>query len=101
MYQRFFALALILAITVDAQDYNSNYAEPAPMPNFPDEADFTMISIPSDFGNFENNIQEAGFVMWVESDNTDLNDWIASFDFIAAGFGAPNYEVFGGGIKFV
>ena len=99
MYGKFAALAFIISKT-SAQD---DYDEPAPMPWFREDPNFySMITFPDDesFGDFKNNIAHAGFAMWVDTDNTDLTDWIDSFNWKSVDFPKPNYEVFGGGVIF-
>lgn len=64
---------------------------------------FTEITIPDDetFGDFVNNIDNASFGLWDDSDNADIADWIDQNDFTDAGFGEPTLEVFGGHVGFI
>jgi hypothetical protein len=106
MYEKFTTIALLFAIAVNAQDDESNaeFLDPAPMPAFPEDKEFyTAIAIPSDeeFGDFPNNIAYAGFALWEDSENTDLQDWIDVIDWDAVDFPEPNFEVFGGGVGFI
>ena len=106
MYEKFTAIALVFAIAVNGQDDGStaDVLDPAPMPVFPEDKDFyTHIAIPSDedFGDFPNNIAYAGFALWEDSENTDLQDWIDAIDWEAVDFPEPNFEVFGGGVGFI
>jgi hypothetical protein len=106
MYEKFTAIALLFAIAVNAQDEEStgDVLDPAPMPDYPEDKEFyTRIEIPSDedFGDFPNNIAYAGFALWDDSENTDLQDWVDAIDWDAVDFPEPNFEVFAGGVGFI
>ena len=77
--------------------------EPAPLPGFSEDPEFyTYVNIPSDedFGDFANNVALAGFALWGDSENTDLQDWIAANDWDLLDFPEPTGEVFGGFVGF-
>ena len=85
MYKKFAALAISFTVAVNAQDEDSvaDVLDPAPMPAYPEDKEFyTGIAIPSDedFGDFPNNIAYAGFALWDDSENTDLQDWIDAIE---------------------
>jgi hypothetical protein len=74
------------------------------MPDFSEDLDiYSPVTIPSeeDFGDFANNVAYAGFALWDDSENTDLQDWVENFDWAAVDFPEPTGEVFGGGIGFI
>ena len=101
MYEKFIALACVLAATVDAQcdpyydvcdDYGLDSAAPVPM--FPmDESAYVMMDVPSPASD---HMTWVAFSVFNDDWNVSLEAWIATYDWANASFDQPNYEVFSG-----
>ena len=100
MYEKFIALALVLAATVEGQDCDPYYGEcgtedaSAPVPNFPmDPEAFSFLELPEAAASF---MMYVGFGVFDDMNNEALDAWIAGFDWENHSFAQPNYEVFTG-----
>ena len=99
MYEKFAALAFALIVTVQAQeeDYYNTYGadyEQAMAPTFPvDIAEY--LTIPYDFGDFNNKIDSVGVALWYDGEDSEIFAW-ADDNYVEDNteFGMPTGDVF-------
>ena len=102
MYEKFIALALVLAATVEGQaDCDPYYGDceevsaypAAPTPMFDHDSGMGVyLDIPEEFATVMAKVHFGH----MESDSQALDDWIAGFDWESVPFGMPNYQTFYG-----
>ena len=104
MYEKFIALAFVLAATVEGQDCDPYYGDcseatdaAAPIPTFPmDPATYVFMDIPEDATDF----MKVLFGVFDEFNDEALDSWISDFDWENHTFPMPTYEVFAGCIGY-
>ena len=102
MYEKFLALAFVLAATVAGQDCDPYYDDCSdtadsypcsPAPTFPHHDGFGgYMEIPEEAAGFMSDVQFGHFTDTFEA----LDDWVAGFDWDTVSYSAPNYETFYG-----
>ena len=106
MYEKFAALAFALIVTVKAQDDyypddTTAFAQ-TPEPEFPEDwAEY--LTIPDDFGDFENNVESVGLALWFDGDDSDIFAWADDnyVDGVDTSFGFPTGDVFMAEVTFI
>ena len=103
MYEKFIALACVLAVTAEAQcdpyydicdDYGTSGLDAAaPVPMFPMDLDaYVYMDVPAEM----EHLTWVAFSVFNDDWNVSLEAWMLTYDWAYASFEAPNYEVFSG-----
>ena len=102
MYAKYTAIAFALLATVFAQDEEESVdgAMQTPVPDW--NVDWwTLVTVPEDFGEFDNNIDYIGFALWDDGEDSAIFDW-AETDYVEnEDYNEPTCEVFAAHVGFL
>ena len=102
MYAKYTAIAFALLATVFAQDEEKSVdgAMQTPEPDW--NVDWwTLVTVPEDFGEFDNNIDYIGFALWDDGEDSAIFDW-AKTDYVEnEDYYEPTGEVFAAQVGFL